>query len=456
MKEAVYPKLNSVVTEKALIGSVLMSPENFLIVNWLKPSQFYDSTHESIWSSIIDLFNAGANLDLHVLSAAMIKKGESPDIAVGYLMDVFKTGVGSEDVLKLAQFVYDLAVKRDMYIFLERKIDDFGNLAIDTEDVTDEIVLKITNLHNSLYSAESMSIKEVMNDAREQILRRKYKEEAVDDLHFNVGNIVIPNGFVILAARPSMGKSSLAIQICNNLAIDQNIPVALFELEMSKEQIVRWIISQRTQIDNERLRTGGITDKEEAIMEEKISKIEAAPLFIDDKASMNVMQLRSKAIKLKNKYGIKCVIIDYLQLMSGMDSKGKLRNRENEVSEISRQLKILSKELGIPVIALAQLNREVVGRADKKPRLSDLRESGSLEQDADMVMFIHRPSYYGIDNFEDGSSTENVAQIIVEKYRDGALRCVDVQFIPEKVTFRNFGGNEDWPEPRQYKDDDKF
>ena len=433
-----YVNLNSVDTEKSLIGAVLVSPDNFLQVNWLRSECFYEIDNGKIWDVICGLFSKGLALDLPTVSQELKKQGEGNELSINYVLELTNAGIGAENVLEFAQFIYDLHVKRDMHNFLIRKTDDFTNLAIDSEDILDEIVLKLNGLHENLYQTEALAIKEIIGSTRDRILRRKYGEEGVDDIDSGLAGLKIPNGLVILAARPSMGKSSLCIQLCNNIAIDQSIPVALFELEMSKEQIVRWILSQRTEIPNEKLRTGDITDEEESLIEKEIGKIEGASLFVDDTSGMNVIQVRSKAIKLRNKYGIKLIIIDYLQLMSGVESRGKIKNRENEVSEISRQLKVLQKELGIPIIAVAQLNRDVVNRADKIPRLSDLRESGALEQDADMVMFIHRPEYYGIDSIE-GRDTKGLAQLMIEKYRDGALDWKEVRFIPERVSFKNMG-----------------
>ena len=199
------------------------------------------------------------------------------------------------------------------------------------------------------------------------------------------------------------------------------------------------MISQRTDIPNNRLIMGNITDQEEQEVERVVGEIEKAPLWIDDTPGLNVMQLRAKALKFKRAHDIQMIIIDYLQLMSGIMTAGKVKNRENEVSEISRQLKVLSKELDIPIVAVCQINREVEHRSDKQPKLSDLRESGSLEQDADMVGFIYRAEYYGLVEFSDGTSTEGVAQLIIEKYRDGQLSSYDMRFIPGQVTFRTIG-----------------
>ena len=432
--------IHSQETEKELIGSVIITPSYYLDITFLRPHHFYDERHQSIWSCIEEMFQKNINLELVSLANLIRQKGLLKDsLDALYLTKV--TASPTTNYIQHAQHIYDLSKKRELAITLNKALDYLDETA-DIKDVADRIALRATDLFADLEQDNLKKSSHLVKEARENILNRKYEEELPPLIHSGLGEFMIPKGMVIIAARPSMGKSSFCIQICNNIAVDKKIPVALFELEMSSEQVMRWMISQRTGIDNGRLQFGKITDDEEKHLEKEIGNIERAPLWVDDSPGLNVMQLRAKALQLKRAHDIKVLIIDYLQLMSGVTTQGKIKNRENEVSEISRQLKILSKELDIPVVAVCQINREVEHRSDKTPKLSDLRESGSLEQDADMVGFIYRPEYYGIDRFDDGTSTEGLAQLVIEKYRDGRLRTYDLKFISSQVTFKTLGLNE--------------
>ena len=427
--------IHSEKTEQELIGSVIVTPSNYLEVNFIRPKHFYDVKHTRIWEVIEDMFTRNVVPELTTLMNELNKKGYLKDgVDPVYLTQLAGVGV-TMNHKQHAQHIYDLSKKRETAVLLNKGLNYIDETA-DIKTVVDRINLRLTDMFSDLEEDRMNTAKYLVSEAREVILSRKYGESMPRLIHSGLSSFQIPNGMIIIAARPSMGKSSFCIQLCNNIAVNKKIPMALFELEMSSEQVLRWMIAQRTEIANERLITGKITDQEEKHMENHIKAIEDAPLWVDDSPGLNIMQLRAKALHLKRAHDIQVIIIDYLQLMSGVTSQGKIKNRENEVSEISRQLKILSKELDIPVIAVCQINREVEHRADKLPKLSDLRESGSLEQDADMVGFLYRAEYYGIDRFEDGSSTEGVAQLLIEKYRDGKLGTFDMKFMPNQVTFK--------------------
>ena len=232
---------------------------------------------------------------------------------------------------------------------------------------------------------------------------------------------------VIIAARPSMGKTAFVLNLARNAAVDFNMPVAIFSLEMGAVQLAKRLISLECEIDAQKVANGKMSDQEYAILRDKVEKLSSSPIYINDQPAINIYELRAQCRRLQNAHGIKMVIIDYLQLMSGGGDKGM--NREQEISSISRSLKGLAKELNIPVIALSQLNRSVETRGgEKKPQLSDLRESGSIEQDADMVMFLYRPEYYKLDEGKDGVSQKGVAEIIIAKHRNGPVGTVPLRF----------------------------
>jgi replicative DNA helicase len=242
---------------------------------------------------------------------------------------------------------------------------------------------------------------------------------------------------IILAARPAMGKTAFALALARNASVDHKRPVAVFSLEMSSAQLVQRLISMETHIPAEKIRRGNLEQYEYQILTSKIDNLRNAPIFIDDTPAINVFELRSKCRRLKQQHDIQMVVIDYLQLMSGsVDNKGG--NREQEISQISRALKGLAKELEIPVIALSQLSRAVETRGgDKKPILSDLRESGAIEQDADIVVFLYRGEYYGIDTDADGQSTKDIAEVIIAKHRNGPVTTVRTRFINRFAKFEN-------------------
>jgi len=251
----------------------------------------------------------------------------------------------------------------------------------------------------------------------------------------------ITNGFqrstlIILAARPAMGKTAFALSIARDIAVRQNKPIAFFSLEMSDMELVTRLISSEAGLNAQKLKTGNLQDYEWTQLTTKTGELSKAPIFIDDSAALNMFELRAKCRRLQQKHGIQMVFVDYLQLMQGSaDTRG---NREQEISKISRQLKALAKELNIPVLAMSQLSRAVETRGNsKKPQLSDLRESGAIEQDADIVMFIHRPEYYGVTEDESGNSMLGMADILIEKHRSGPTGTARLRFIKEFAKFAN-------------------
>lgn len=266
---------------------------------------------------------------------------------------------------------------------------------------------------------------------------------------------------IIIAARPGMGKTALTLSMARNMAIDYSIPVAFFSLEMSSVQLIKRLISSETGLSSEKLRKGNLTDSEWHQLVTKVQKLEKAPLYIDDTPAISVFDLRAKCRRLKSQYNIGIIVVDYLQLMTAGGQKS-VGNREQEISTISRSLKGIAKELNVPVIALSQVNRSVEsrGNSSKRPQLSDLRESGAIEQDADIVSFIYRPEYYGLTDWEDGSPCDGQAELIISKHRNGSLEDIRLRFQGSLARFSDLddsGGemilqskiNED-----QYNDDD--
>ena len=312
----------------------------------------------------------------------------------------------------------------------------------DVEDVSDmlnEAEQSIFELSNGNVKKEVESMQQVLRDAYEQLLEASNRDDGLSG---------VPSGFsaldkltlgwqksdlIIIAARPAMGKTAFVLSMAKNMAVGSNIPVAVFSLEMSSVQLVNRIISSTAEIPSSVLKTGKLSTEQWASFNSKLKMLENAPMFIDDTPSLSISEFRSKIRRLKQLHDIKIAIIDYLQLMT---TGGNQQSREQEVSTISRSLKAIAKEVNIPIIALSQLSRQVEQRGgDKRPQLSDLRESGAIEQDADMVIFIHRPEYYGLKTDEAGNSLIGVAEIIVAKHRNGAVDDVRLQFKSEFTQF---------------------
>jgi replicative DNA helicase len=242
---------------------------------------------------------------------------------------------------------------------------------------------------------------------------------------------------IVVAARPAMGKTAFVLSMARNVAIDSQKPVAVFSLEMDAVELVNRLISSEAEIESGKIKKGLLSDDEFKMIYDRTGKLSKAPIFIDDTPALSVFELRAKCRRLKAKHDIQMVIIDYLQLMHAGSEKGG--NREQEISAISRSIKSMAKELGIPFVALSQLSRAVETRGgDKRPQLSDLRESGAIEQDADMVMFLYRPEYYGLDQDEAGNSTKGLAQVIVAKHRGGGLETINLKFMSSFTKFVNF------------------
>ena len=321
------------------------------------------------------------------------------------------------------------------------------------EDTTDVFEL-LDAMEQSLFEISEKNIRKnyatmssIMRDAIAELEVRKNQKDGLTG---------VPSGFtaldrvtsgwqksdlVIIAARPAMGKTAFVLSVLRNAAVDHNRPVAIFSLEMSSVQLVNRLISSEAELDSDKIKKGTLADHEWAQLVHKTAKLSKAPLFVDATPALSILELRAKCRKLKAQHDIQMVVVDYLQLMSG-DSKGGFGgNREQEIASISRALKKIAKELSIPVIALSQLSRAVETRGgDKRPQLSDLRESGAIEQDADMVMFLYRPEYYGITEDEGGASTAGVGEVIIAKHRNGSLENIKLRFIGRYTKFTDLDG----------------
>ncbi|MBS1646784.1 MAG: replicative DNA helicase [Bacteroidetes bacterium] len=435
--------------EEAVLGAMMLEKEALgNVVDILKEDAFYKPAHKSIYKAIRKLFEDSEAVDILTVVNQLKKHGEL-EMAGGayYVSQLTKRVASSANTEFHARIIIQKYLQRELIRISTQIISLSYEDSTDVFELLDSATESVFELVDANARKQQERIDQLIVKAIDQI------EEAAKQPDGMSG---VPSGFttvdkitggwqksdlIILAGRPAMGKTALVLTLARNAAVDFDKPIAFFSLEMSSLQLVNRLISSEAELDQEKIRKGQLQSHEFIQLNERIKKLASAPLFIDDSPSLSVFELRAKARRLKESNDIQMIIIDYLQLMQGSDSSGKGSgkggNREQEISYISRQLKGLAKELNIPIIALSQLSRDVEkrGTGSKKPQLSDLRESGAIEQDADMVMFIYRPEYYEMDSFEDGEPSRGMAEILIAKNRHGATAHPRVKFIGKYAKF---------------------
>ncbi len=429
--------------EEAVLGAIMLEKEALSdVIDVLKPESFYIQAHQHIYKAIIELFNASEPVDILTVTNQLKKTGNLELVGGAYFISQLTNRVASAANVEFhARIVAQKFLQRELI----RISTDTINKAY--EDSTDVFDLLDTATKN-IYEVVDQNVRKQHDKMSTLIVQALTQIEAASLQTSGVTGV--PSGFtaldrvtsgwqksdlLILAARPGMGKTAFVLTIARNAAVEFNKPTVVFSLEMSSLQLVNRLISGEAELDQSKLRKGSLEGHEWQQLHSRIGKLSKAPLFIDDTPALSIFELRAKARRLKENNNIELIIIDYLQLMSGgSEMKG---NREQEISHISRSLKSLAKELNIPIIALSQLSRNVEQRAtgSKRPQLSDLRESGAIEQDADMVMFIYRPEYYGLTEDENGNPTRGKAEVIIAKHRNGSLEDVHLRFIGQFAKF---------------------
>jgi len=432
--------------EEVVLGAMMIDKKGVdEVIDILSAEAFYKEAHKIIFESIFKLFENSEPIDLLTVSS-QLKKDAKLDLVGGdfYLISLTQRVSSSAHIEFHARIILQKYIQRSLIKISNEIIEEAYD---ETKDVFD----LLDNAEAKLYEVTQGNVKKSTETAQSLVIQAKKKIEEISNKEGMSG---IPTGFtkldrltsgwqpsdlIIIAARPGMGKTALTLTMARNIAVDSNIPVAFFSLEMSSVQLITRLISSETNLSSEKLRTGKLEKHEWEQLNVKVKTLEKAPLFIDDTPSLSIFDLRAKARRLASQYGIKMIMIDYLQLMTAGGSQ-KGGNREQEISTISRNLKALAKELAIPVIALSQLSRAVETRGgSKRPLLSDLRESGAIEQDADIVSFIYRPEYYKIDEWDDDdrSPTEGQGEFIVAKHRNGGLENIRLKFIGHLGKFDN-------------------
>lgn len=429
--------------EMAVLGALLLEKEALpKVIDILRAEVFYKDAHQQIYDGILALFRDSQPVDLLTVSQYLKQQGKL-DMVGGnaYLAELTSRVASAAHIEYHARIVVQKFILREL-------IRISGEILIDAYDERLDVFQLLDKAEQQLFSLSETNLRrnyETMPNLTLQMIQRleelKAKGNAITGLTSGYKSLDRmtagwqKSDLIIIAARPAMGKTAFTLNIARNAALQANAPVALFTLEMSAIQLAQRMLFAEAEINLSKARTGDLSIQEWNQLNSRISEISKAPIFIDDTPALSIMDCRAKCRRLKAEKGIQLIIIDYLQLMRGDNRVG---NREQEIAMISRSLKELAKELDVPVIALSQLSRAVETRgSDKKPMLSDLRESGSIEQDADMVMFLYRPEYYGFQTLEDGTPTEGICQVIIGKQRHGPVGEVSLYFDKNYGKFRD-------------------
>ncbi len=448
--------------EEAVLGALMLEKNAITIVSdILRPESFYKEAHVIIFKTIQDLFSRAEPIDILTVTAELRKRAQLDIVGGAYYITMLTNRVASAANIEYhARIIAQKFIQRELIrISSETQREAFEESA-DAFELLDSAERKLFEVSQGNIKKDYRQMNSVIKEAIREIESLKGKEGGLTGISSGFTKLDrITSGFqksdlIILAARPGMGKTALALTLVRNASLIPEVPraVAIFSLEMSSKQLVTRMISAEAEIPGEKLKKGTLAEHEWQQLNTKIARLNEAPIFIDDTPALSIFELRSKCRRLKEQNKIEMIIIDYLQLMRGDDSNNKNGNREQEVSYISRSLKALAKELDVPVIALAQLSRASEKRGTTSiPMLSDLRESGSIEQDADMVMFIYRPEYYDIGEYEDGTSTHGVAELHIAKHRNGALDKVKLRFVHEFTKFKDLT-DFDYPDPNVLMD----
>ena len=438
---------HSVEAEQSVVGAMLMDKDAILAASEIIcGDDFYQNAYGVIFDSMVELFNEGKPVDLITLQERLKEKEVPPEISsLEFVRDLVAAVPTSANVRYYAQIVSDKAVMRKLI----KMNDELSNICYagneSLESVLEKTEKSVFQLLQNRNAGEYVPIRHVVMNALEKVEKASKSKGTVTgiptgfiDLDYKLSGLQ-PSDLVLVAARPSMGKTAFVLNIAQYVAFKKDKCTAIFSLEMSKEQLVNRLFSLESQVDAQALRTGNMKDSDWEKLIEAAGIIGQSNLIIDDTPSISISELRSKCRKYKMEHGLDLIIIDYLQLMSGSVG-GRSESRQQEISDISRSLKALARELNVPVIALSQLSRAVEQRPDKRPMLSDLRESGAIEQDADVVMFIYRDEYYNKD-----SEYKKQAEIIIAKQRNGPVGTVHLAWLGEYTKFANLSRQENTP-----------
>ncbi len=428
--------------EESVLGGILLDPDALdRIIEVMSAADFYRDAHRTIFETMLALSERGEPIDLITLSDALKARGQLPQVGgATFLAELGDKVPSAANVAHYARIVRDKAVLRSLIRVSGEIVGRCYDSQDDIEQFLDEAERLIYDVSEQRIRPAFFKVGDMIMDTIktvEQLYERKEMVTGVPtgflDLDQKTAGLQ-PADLVIIASRPSMGKTAFALNIAQYVALQTNATVGVFSLEMAKEQLVMRLLCAEARVDNAKVRAGYLAERDFPRLAMAAGRLAEAPIFIDDTPGLNVLELRAKARRLKREHDLGVVIVDYLQLMRGLDQKQE--NRVQELAEISRGLKALAKELQVPVVALSQLNRQVETRGDKRPIMSDIRESGSIEQDADVILFLYRDEMYHADSADEGT-----AEIIIGKQRNGPIGTVRLAFRSEYTRFENLAGN---------------
>jgi len=433
--------------EQSVLGGVLIDPEALnKIVDIVEPDDFYREDHKAIYQIVLDLYERNEPIDLLTVSSSARDKGLMEKIGgasnLSRLVDVMPT---SANIAQYARMVKEKALLRNLMNTATGIVERGYQVDTDVDNFIDDAEKLIFQISEKKYRPSFYAIKDLVMENVKVIERLCEKKQTVTGVPTGFTELDKMTGglqrsdLIIVAGRPSMGKTALCLNIAQHVAlVNGGVPVGIFSLEMSKEQLVMRLLSSEAEIEFSKLRSGIVKDEEWRHLGAAAGRLYTAPIYIDDTPALSILELRARARRLKKEHGLELLVVDYLQLMRGRTSSPD--RREQEISEISRFLKALAKELNIPVVAISQLNRMVEQREDKRPRLADLRESGAIEQDADVILFIYRDEVYNRN-----SERKGLAEIIIGKQRNGPTGQIETAFQAAYTTFRNYSSAEHEP-----------
>jgi len=428
--------------EEAVLGAIMLEKDALTnVIDILKPESFYKDAHSRIFAAVQRLFSRSEPVDILTVTQELKKTSELDVVGGAYYITQLTNRVASAANAEFhARIIAQKYIQRELIRISTETINESYEESSDVFDLLDRAEQNLFSIVQGNIRKNYDRMSTLIKQAIEQIEKAREKEDGLSGVPSGLTSLDrITSGWqksdlVIIAARPAMGKTAFVLTVARNAAVEFKHPVAIFSLEMSSLQLVTRLISSESELSGEKIKKGQLEEHEFQQLNAKTSKLAEAPIFIDDTPGLSIFELRAKARRLKEQHDIQLLVIDYLQLMTaGNEGRG---NREQEISSISRSLKGLAKELNIPVLALSQLSRAVETRGgDKRPQLSDLRESGAIEQDADMVIFLHRPEYYGLTEFADGTPAANGAEIIIAKHRNGPIDSARVKYIGNHTKF---------------------
>jgi len=423
--------------EQAALGSMLLQEEAILkSIEIVKPKDFYRKTHQIIYQCILNLFEKSRGVDLVTLTEELKKINQLENIGgVTYLTNLINSVPTAANIEYYVKIIEEKSILRNLIDNSTKIVSTAYEEKEDAKVLLDKAEHLIFEVSQRNLKQSFVPIKEILQDSFEKIEDLYHREEFITgvpsgyDEFDDITTGFQPSEFIVIAGRPAMGKTAFCMNIAQYISISKNIPVAIFSLEMSKSQLVQRMLCSEARIDAHKLRKGRLAESDWPILSMAAGRLSSAPIFIDDTAGISCLEIKAKARRLKAQYNLGLIIIDYLQLIQG---SSRIENRQQEISEISRSLKGLAKELNVPVVAVSQLSRAVEQRTERRPRLSDLRESGAIEQDADLVVFIYREEYY-----KPKTDKKGIAEIIISKQRNGPIGTVKLTFIKEYAKFEN-------------------